>query len=112
MDDARRRRALLDCFPRMHPMQLDGHALQDVRYDLGTDPKAHRLAHVAMIDARALANGGQRLLVGEPAQPDLGSTRSDQIPFWRGFLWGQKKIRETCTKLSLPSAMSAKMPKS
>jgi hypothetical protein len=83
VDGARRRHALLDCFSAMHLLQLDGHALQGIRYDLGTDPKAHRPALVAMIDVRALANGRHELMVGEPAQPNLGPTPSDRIPFWR-----------------------------
>lgn len=81
--DPLQRRALLDCFAAIHPLQLDGHPVAGLRYDLGSDARAHRPALVAMIDVRALANGRHELGVGAPKNADGKSGVSDRIPFWR-----------------------------
>lgn len=82
-DEARQRHDVLACFVAMHPLQLDGHAVDGLRYDLGSDPKAHRPALVAMIDVRAIANGRHALRIGQPADAGGDPQNPDVIAFWR-----------------------------
>jgi hypothetical protein len=82
-DESRQRRDVLACFAAMHPLQLDGHAVGGLRYELGSDPKAHRPALVAMLDVRALTNGRHELRVAQPARADGDPGKPDVIAFWR-----------------------------
>ena len=57
-DAAAQRRAKLACLARLHPLQLDGKAVADPGYVIGSDAKARRPALVAMLDVRALHRAG------------------------------------------------------
>jgi hypothetical protein len=82
-DEARQRHDALACFAPMHPLQLDGHSVGSLRYDLGSDPRARRPALIAMIDVRTLANGRHELRIGQPVDPEGKPRKPDVIAFWR-----------------------------
>ena len=81
--------ARLACLQDLHPVTLDGKPVQDLRYDIASDPRSDRPALLAMIDVRDLPRGRHELRIGRPARvgrkqdkdnPDPGY---DAIPFWR-----------------------------
>jgi hypothetical protein len=83
---AGRAAATLDCLQRLHPLRLDGKAVESLRYDIASDPRTDRPALVAMVDVRALAPGRHELQVARAAAPDdkrPGASAPYRIPFWR-----------------------------
>ncbi len=85
-DELVRRRQLLDCVARLHPLLVDGVARQGVELSLHTDIDGSR-GFMAMIDVRELAPGRHVLEVGVPAiesdQSDDEVQQPHRIPFWR-----------------------------
>jgi hypothetical protein len=76
--------ATMVCLQRLHPIRLDGKAL-DVRYEPGSDPRTDRPALVAMIDVRALSVGRHELQVGRAPSTAAAIAAEPvyRIPFWR-----------------------------
>lgn len=81
--------ARLACLQALHPVRLDGKLVEDLRYDIASDPRSGRPALLAMIDVRDLPRGRHELRIGRPTRagrkqdkdnPDAGY---DAIPFWR-----------------------------
>ena len=81
--------ARLACLQDLHPVTLDGKLMEDLRYDIASDPRSDRPALLAMIDVRDLPRGRHELRIGRPPRagrkqdkdnPDPGY---DAIPFWR-----------------------------
>jgi hypothetical protein len=67
--------------------------VDDLHYDIASDPRTNRPALLAKIAIRALANGRHELRIGR-AQPAIDSRNEDQsraeakrddvvIPFWK-----------------------------
>ena len=81
--------ALLACLASTRAVLLDGAPIEGLRYEIASDPRTHRPALLAMIDARALAPGRHELQVGRPLNPDSRRDRKDptyrhyRIVFWR-----------------------------
>lgn len=77
--------ALLDCAAELfYPLQLDGKAVADLRYDIARDPETGMRGFVAMIDVRDLPRGRHQLELQRPQRPDGGdSVLPVLIPFWR-----------------------------
>jgi hypothetical protein len=82
--------ALLQCLQRLHPVQLDGKPLPDLRYEVGSDARTDRPALVAMIDVRELARGRHELRLSQPPQEgdhDADAAKETgtvvRIAFWR-----------------------------
>lgn len=77
--------ATLDCMQKLHAVILDGKPLDDLRYDVGSDPRAERPALEAMIDVRALTPGRHELRVMHAPgdKQDHGKIGQYIIPFWR-----------------------------
>jgi hypothetical protein len=77
--------ALLKCVAdQLHPLQLDGQPVTDLRYDVARDPITGMRGFVAMIDVRQLPSGRHELAVIRPQRPDDDEPVPPiLIPFWR-----------------------------
>ena len=70
-------------------MALDGTPLQDLQYEIASDPRTDRPALLAMIDVRTLAPGRHELRIARPPRGDSKPGKDDEdpgfdtIPFWR-----------------------------
>ena len=81
--------ARLACLQALHPVTLDGTPLQDLQYEIASDPRTDRPALLAMIDVRSLPPGRHELRVARPPRGDRRADNDDPdpgfdtIPFWR-----------------------------
>jgi uncharacterized integral membrane protein len=81
--------ARLACLQALHPVALDGKPLQDLQYEIASDPRTDRPALLAMIDVRNLAPGRHELRVAHPLRVDRKPDKDnpdpgfDTITFWR-----------------------------
>ncbi|GHB94851.1 hypothetical protein [Thermomonas carbonis] len=81
--------ALLACLQSTRTVLLDGKPVEDLRYEIASDPRTDRPALLAMMDVRALAPGRHELLVGRPLVQDSRRDGKDptyrhyRIVFWR-----------------------------
>ena len=77
------------CLQALHPVALDGTPLQDLQYEIASDPRTDRPALLAMIDVRTLAPGRHELRIARPPRGDRKPGKDDEdpgfdtIPFWR-----------------------------
>jgi len=78
---------VLDCVAKLHPVTLDGVAVQDLRYDVHSDPGTGLRGFLAMIPVHDLARGRHEL--GVMPAPRTREREGDKplrplvIPFWR-----------------------------
>lgn len=81
--------ARLACLQSLHPVTLDGNPVNDLRYEIASDPRTDRPALLAMIDVRGLAPGRHELQIARPPRGDRKpggdnpDPAYDRIPFWR-----------------------------
>ena len=81
--------ARLACLQALHPVTLDGTPLQDLQYEIASDPRTDRPALLAMIDVRSLPPGRYELRVARPPRGDRRADNDDPDPgfdtisFWR-----------------------------
>ena len=77
------------CLQALHPVALDGTPLQDLQYEIASDPRTDRPALLAMIDVRSLAPGRHELRIARPPSGDRRADNDDPDPgfdtisFWR-----------------------------
>ncbi len=84
---------LVACLQSLHPVTLDGTAVENLRYEVASDPRTDRPALLAMIDIRTLSTGRHELRIGRApprkASSDVKDDDADPdardyiIPFWR-----------------------------
>ena len=80
---------LLSCLQALRAVTLDGKPLNDVRYQIASDPRTDRPALLAMIDVRDLARGRHEIRIARPPRTDRKPDKDDpdagydQIPFWK-----------------------------
>ena len=81
--------ARLNCLQALHPVTLDGKPLQELQYEIASDPRTDRPALLAMIDVRNLAPGRHELRIARAPRGDRKPDEDnsdpgfDAIPFWR-----------------------------
>jgi hypothetical protein len=85
-DEKTRRRQLLDCVRRLHPVLLSGVALAGIEFSLHSDTDGSR-GFLAMIDVRNLAPGRHVIEIGVPSikrdERNDEPPQPHRIPFWR-----------------------------
>jgi hypothetical protein len=86
-EDARRR-AVLDCIARLHPLAIDGQPLAGITWDFHTEPVGELAGMLAMIDVRGLPPGRHELSIARLDTREPGEMASTSPPPpWRIVFW-------------------------
>jgi hypothetical protein len=89
LPQARRTDVRLACLQALRAVTLDGMPLNDLRYQIASDPRTDRPALLAMIDVRDLPRGRHEIRIARPPRIDRKPDKDDpdpgydQIPFWK-----------------------------
>ena len=89
LPQARRTDVRLGCLQALRAVTLDGKTLNELRYQIASDPRTDRPALLAMIDVRDLPRGRHEIRIARPPRIDRKPDKDDpdpgydQIPFWK-----------------------------